>query len=202
MGLIKTDAMAHPWQAPTASERKACRQALEGLGFTAAKKGGQCMPLLANNTYWVPKEQAKTLEYYSVERLEFPLEGNEVMLGYQAGDILLNKWYELRHYIGEVEVTDDKIVFHTRAAKFGELMAEGYLYLHLHPDAHMPIGFDPIDVYLFRSHNEMIHEMMVHYADSPFVERQLGNNQASVTWDAFREAARHYREQYQQYLLF
>ena len=46
--------------------------------------------ILRDNVYWLPAKNAKTIEYYSTERIEFPSEGNEMMLGYQAGDILLS----------------------------------------------------------------------------------------------------------------
>lgn len=45
MGVISSDAMAQPWQGPTAEETKAVRKGLTGtLGFTKGKGGKLCAP--------------------------------------------------------------------------------------------------------------------------------------------------------------
>ncbi|MFP4597906.1 MAG: hypothetical protein ACLFVJ_06630 [Persicimonas sp.] len=136
--------------------------------------------LLTDNFYWLSDQAADSLLEYSLDRLVFPLEGNRELLGYKPGHIVGNKFAVIRHYIEEVRVVDNRIIWETRPAEIGEIVEHGNFYIHIKPGAEVPIGFDPLDVYLYDNPQEQLDDIR-NNLDSrlvrQFVDRMRTNDQ-------------------------
>ncbi|MFU8802221.1 MAG: hypothetical protein ACNA8W_00290 [Bradymonadaceae bacterium] len=124
-------------------------------------------PLILNdNVYWLADRHAETVLVRTDERVEFPLAGNEAMLGYEVGHIVLNKWSSLHHFIEKIEVSGDRIIWTTRIPDLDETALSASLNLDIEPGTMYPPGFDPIDVYFFEDRTQqeiVIAEKMEHF---------------------------------------
>ena len=122
--------------------------------------------ILSSRTYWMPDEHAMTITHHSNERMIFPLRGNEPLLAYKPGHLILNKWFVMRHEIRNVEVTDTHIIWDVRPADIEEVILQASFYLHIEPETPYPFAFDPMDVYLYESREhqlEVIREIGLNY---------------------------------------
>lgn len=122
--------------------------------------------ILSSRSYWMPDDHAMTITYHSDERMVFPLRGNEPLLAYKEGHIILNKWFVMRHEILNVEVTNDHIIWDVQPSEIEDVILQASFYLDIEPETPYPFGFDPMDVYLFenRAHQlEVIKELGLNY---------------------------------------
>ncbi|QED31906.1 hypothetical protein FRD00_08060 [Persicimonas caeni] len=131
---------------------------------------------LTDNFYWLADEHAEAIVEYSLERLVFPLEGHRELLGYKPGHIIANKFAMVRHYINEIRVEGDRIIFETRPAKIGEFVKHGNFFLHIKPGAEVPLGLDALDPYLYDTPQALMQDVREHMNSRLIREQIAGLN--------------------------
>ena len=130
--------------------------------------------ILKDNVYWLSDAHAATMKSRALKVISFPLEGNHALLGHRPGHLVINKYYGVRHIIEDIYIGGGEIRWSTRMAEMGEVVASGHLYVDIKPEhGGWPVGFDPVDVYLYRDRQEQLEVIEARYLDSPLIQNQL-----------------------------